>query len=391
MKKLALGALFGFLAACGGKSGTTTDAPVITTVDGSVDAPALACNVLAQTGCAATEKCTWIEDQTTPTPLGHIGCVPNGAAAAAAACTTGPAGPMGYDNCVKGNYCLGGTCKPICDDAGGAPMCGTGYACGKYSGLFGAAGMEVAGICDPTCEPITQVRQSDNSPNCGGALDASNLPTVGCYGYWADPANGGTKWTCARVPSSAKGKVNGSVAGMEGAGNLFINSCMPGYQPLLRQAPGSSTILCTALCRPADTYMGNPAGNALHGGVTGTTQAPTSCANRGAATPTTDCIYGWINETDMQGAQTPKTAYSDTTGYCIDIAGRQVADPADATGTKKIQYPACSSLPKAGSTTAYGAKDFGCVSHDFVTAFDGAPARKVDLGLRKPYGALTLH
>ena len=74
MKKLALGALFiGGLVACGGgKDVQLIDAPN----DGNV----AACNPVAQTGCAANEKCTWFIDQKadeTLTPprqeVGHIG------------------------------------------------------------------------------------------------------------------------------------------------------------------------------------------------------------------------------------------------------------------------------------------------------------------------------
>src|SRR5437016_6095766 len=58
------------------------------------------CNPLTQTGCCAPEKCTWYIDATAPTPLGHIDCAPEGVIPLGGACTYGPPGTMGFDNCV---------------------------------------------------------------------------------------------------------------------------------------------------------------------------------------------------------------------------------------------------------------------------------------------------
>src|ERR1041384_8183405 len=75
-------------------------------IDGApTDVPIGACNPLTQTGCNAGEKCTWINDQDNP-PIGHVGCAPDGTIALDGACTDPPAGPMGYDTCVKGTVCL---------------------------------------------------------------------------------------------------------------------------------------------------------------------------------------------------------------------------------------------------------------------------------------------
>src|SRR5262245_38931909 len=97
MKQLVFGALAGFLVACGGGGGNNP----IHVIDSGSGGSDMTCNVLTQTGCNAGEKCTWIHDQTNPTPLGHIGCAPDGTAATGAACMYGADGPMGYDNCLK--------------------------------------------------------------------------------------------------------------------------------------------------------------------------------------------------------------------------------------------------------------------------------------------------
>src|SRR5258706_5342207 len=173
------------LAACGGSTAKKTgnDAPIDVSSGGSADAPTDSrlidspnvilidappdssggvCNVLTQTGCTASEKCTWIIDQAdVNASIGHIGCAPNGVQATGASCTRNPPGATGYDDCVRGDYCFGpglggaGVCRVICDNAGGSPACTAGFACTTYDGVFGPSGQPVAaGGCDPTCDPL---------------------------------------------------------------------------------------------------------------------------------------------------------------------------------------------------------------------------------------------
>ena len=114
------------------------------------------CNVLTQTGCAVGQKCQWVFDQTTPTPLGHITCVPDGTVPVAGSCTYGPIVTPdpgscvsgSYDTCAGGGQCWNGTCEAICDPHGGAPGCGSGQSCVTHDGLFGDYGPPVAGVCE---------------------------------------------------------------------------------------------------------------------------------------------------------------------------------------------------------------------------------------------------
>jgi hypothetical protein len=115
--------------------------------DAGVDVPH-PCNVLDQTGCMAGQKCTWIIDAITPGPLGHIGCVPDGAVDIGSACTQGAPGPMGFDNCKAGEMCWSGICEQVCDPQGGAPQCGASTTCTVHTELFGQP--PAAGTCDPT-------------------------------------------------------------------------------------------------------------------------------------------------------------------------------------------------------------------------------------------------
>src|SRR3954451_21253689 len=102
MKKLAFGALLAGLIACGGNK-AKPDGAIIIGNDGS-DGTVQACDVLANTGCATGEKCTWIWDQRDATAdLGHIGCATDGTVAASGACTFNM-DPIGFDNCVGGTF-----------------------------------------------------------------------------------------------------------------------------------------------------------------------------------------------------------------------------------------------------------------------------------------------
>src|SRR5688572_1976266 len=202
------------LVGCGGGGGSKNeDAGIVDAVDAPPDAPpdgALApkcalnpaapptcgvtaapttpatsvaqCNVLAQTGCLATEKCTWIADQDNPA-VGHVGCVPNGGQAIECACTRGAAGTTGYDDCARGSICVAGQCKTICDTQGGAPTCATDFACGRYAGLFDTGGVTIAGACDPTCDPLTQCTPNGRTEQQATACGATNaaMPNRGCY------------------------------------------------------------------------------------------------------------------------------------------------------------------------------------------------------------------
>ena len=158
MRMQALGALFiGVVAACGGGG-------KVKLLDAGVDAP-VACNPVAQTGCMTGEKCTWIVDidgSTTMAELGHVGCAAIGPSPTpdGATCTDATmAVNGGADTCVMGDLCISGKCKPICDPqlVGGASAgaCAANYACATYAGVFSSGGPALAGVCEPTCDPLT--------------------------------------------------------------------------------------------------------------------------------------------------------------------------------------------------------------------------------------------
>jgi hypothetical protein len=392
-------------------------------IDAGLDAPSV-CNVLAQTGCGTGEKCTWIIDTASPSPLGHIGCAPDGAAAVGSACTRNPPGATGYDDCVKGNYCFGpdsggaGVCKAICDPAGGTPMCTSGYACSTYDGLFGPSGQPpAAGVCVPQCDPIADNNFLGSNGNdrtgtvCGSAGSAAGsgfLYSNGCYGY-PDGSFGVTTWTCAgQVNYSRVHRATcdntvhaGDLATCAAfSSSVYINGCASGYEPMFYDAEGATTIDCIALCRPATckndaaagaAYPGTPncgtagsasmniRGNPSGHDCTSTKVQYVSFQDTPYAWPGTSgsasmalydgeqCFYSWLFEFDSAN-NFIQSSTSDTVGFCVDHSKYRY-DPTGGSNMTTV-WPRCDQIGLGsagyGATAFSDAISFGCV--DTTTA-----------------------
>jgi hypothetical protein len=355
MKKLALGALIAGLAACGG--GGSDHNTVIVTDGGDDGGGAPGCSPTAQTGCNAGEKCTWINDQDDP-PIGHVGCAPDGAIAIGETCTEPAAGPMGYDTCKKGSYCISGECKQICDNNGGTPACDGDHSCTIYDGLFENSGSTVAGVCDPGCNPLTQeLKIGTNKAACGSPM--ANAPTKGCYGF--------DDYSCAPVPTGALTLIDRQVPKGNASGNPYLNGCAPGFIPFFFEMTGSTKTLCSGLCAAVETdntkgaRLGDP--NAL--GKIPTDSAPvaghaTCTANiKGSNTTNDSCIfiYPYVVKEDGtfdQGFQTGP--YFDTMGVCFDNSKFTYDSNNDMTnsppGGADLNIPQCDSLPPPSAGTA---------------------------------------
>lgn len=389
MKKLALGALFvGLLAACGG--GSDTNKIHIPDGSGTTDGGPTTCNPLTQMGCNAGEKCTWIIDQTTPMYVGHIGCVMDGTAATGAACMFGAPGATGFDNCAKGGVCSAfgttgqaGTCKQICDNAGGAPMCDASHVCVQYSKLFstGASSPAAAGVCDLACNPLT-----DNDFDGSGSAShkttgtCGSATTIGCYGIPSGGTPPATGWSCTGdINANADGTDKGlrhrvecttATGCADTDGTIYVNSCNQGYLPLFRESTAVSTAVCIAMCKPADCYSGNcGTNNANRLGVVGNRcSAPDRVpgANFNTGPYREECEYLWSEELDGSGNFLPSPT-SDTMGFCFDH-GQYKYDPTGGTNPT-IPYPGCEqlALTATGSDpsmplTYFSAADFGCIN-----------------------------
>jgi hypothetical protein len=336
------------------------DAPVVL-LDAPIDSPTSGvCNVLAQTGCAVSEKCTQLKDQESPF-IGHIGCAPVGTVAIGAACTIGAAGPQGYDDCVGGAVCVSGQCKSICDHQGGSPVCGASYACKRYQNVLEVGGIHVAGVCDPKCDPLTQASAVTTPTAACGSVDPTN-PNRGCYGH--------SDYSCAAVLAGALTLTDRTVPP-----SFVLNACAPGYMPILYSATGSTTLTCNGLCAALETDNTVAHVNNGKGDPAALAKLPTQAASAaGNATcnagvkgseASSSCLFLWNYLADDFGMVPPEfTPWVDVLGVCVardhyrydfDNDGQLTA--ADPT------LPDCATLPpRSAATSGFydDAADFGC-------------------------------
>ena len=359
MKKLALGAvLAGFLAACGGGgSGDDVVQPIDARADSTtgndggdtIDAPvSLACDPIAppgMQGCATGEKCTWIRVQNTPSIIGALGCVADGTVPLDGTCTRGePGQATGYDNCTAGNICIGpatgGVCQDICGfDSSANAACASGQACTRYQNTF-ANGTEpqIAGACNPTCQPLTQLRD-DNGQACPAGR--------GCYTLAGDVT---TIAVCATAGTFTHNQTIVYPAGhpMEGMpippANVAANACAPRHTPR-GTAPGANTVECGALCAPKDVSMGLNVGD--EAGDQATTH---TCGDLDAPPPETNpggesCRYFWARE-----RATTLTPFSNTLGTCWDHTQLWYDSDLDPNRVGDMPMPRCPTLAPGADT-----------------------------------------
>lgn len=369
MKKLALGALFAGLAACGGGGNNNS----VNLIDGGGgDAGPGVCNPLGAAGsqgCNAGEKCTWINDQDNP-PIGHVGCAPDGTLDIGAACTDPVAGPMGWDDCKVGGVCLSGECKQICDHQGGTPACDANHSCTRYADFFEAGGVAVAGVCDPACDPLTQeLKVGTNTAACGSTT-APEMPNKGCYGY--------DDYSCAPAGATQLTLTDRMPPRTNASGNPYLNGCAPGFIPLFYEMTGSTVTLCSGFCSALEvdnTTIGTltPAdrddGDATALGKLPTSPAPvagdaTCGALKKGSRPSSTCRFMWPYLIDDTTGELPVAFdmnYKDTMGVCMAIEYFQYDTNNDM--MPDAPYPSCTILPRRSTATtgdADDAADWGC-------------------------------
>jgi hypothetical protein len=301
---------------CGTVSDAGTDPPD-SGVQDPLDASTEACNLVTQTGCPTDQRCGWIRIAEN---LAIPGCVPIGSAGVMDSCLYGPDGETtGHDDCQKGLVCLSGRCLAACrtDDPN---ACSSGFACVKYAGFDD--GTQLLGGCGPTCNPVTQTRDFDGALACGSPNPT--VPTLGCYG-----APGGT-FSCAPAGDSTKThRVDAATGGF-----VYLNSCAPGYAPLLRRSSADPSPVCIAFCSPAESYSGSSAS------IAGT--APHTCPARGASAPE-ECRFFWFLEPLEDGARI-LSPYSNGVGFCFDPTQYLLWDDDNNSATPNVASPSCAVL-----------------------------------------------
>ena len=318
------------------------DAAVASDRSTGTDASVDGCNPETQEPCASPARCTWVR---IAAEQGHFGCVAAGSVAAQQTCTVGASGEStGFDDCQRGLFCsgTGDTCKAICTLT--SDNCASHFACQQFAGVFANNGAQPAyGLCEATCNPLTQTRDFDGAPACGSPNPAQ--PSLGCVGRPDFP------FTCAHAGDPNR---TSDVPAADHGGQVYLNSCAPGYLPLLRRSNADSTVLCIALCQPGPTDQSSPANAA---GLVGSAY---TCPARGAG-GTHECRYWWWLE-DMTAATWP-TSLSNTIGYCIDYTQYQYDSNNDTIAD--TTFPSCTTLTSGdsdGNGTA-DTLDWGCAPH----------------------------
>jgi hypothetical protein len=282
--------------------------------DGGPDAGS-PCNPIAQTGCTPGQRCTW---DATGTTTGQWVCRPPGSIPSGGACSNPDGG--GTDDCIGGTECVLGTCSAFCTTP--PDSCPTNYGCEAFGGLFD--GMNY-GLCQPTCDPLTQVRKVDGAAACGSPN--ASMPTIGCYGFGAGP------FFCSQSLDTTK---TSDVPAAAPGGNVFQNACAPGFLPLLSASTSNqTTFICVALCEPAVTSSTQTAGAAG--------SPPHSCPDRGAGSPH-ECRFWWFVENPTNGLD----PFSNTLGFCIDYTKYQYDSNGD--GVPDAVYPSCTTLSDTAHT-----------------------------------------
>lgn len=334
MKNLILGAaLVALAAACGGGG-----KPQL--IDAAVDAQFI-CNPVAQTGCMAGEKCTWIVDvdaTMTDDEVGHIDCVPLAATPTpdGAACADAVSNVNGgADTCVAGDLCISGKCKPICDPqtgAGGsaAGACPTDFACTTYAGVFSVGGPAVAGVCEPACDPLTQQLKVGGAQACGST--DPTMPSAQCV-FGPDPAT----WVCAPSGSILYARTDRKEPLTDRTtGRPFPNGCAPGFIPFyFNDASGAMKTMCTGLCAPLKVDKTIAVGDHAkdnQGDLTvpvKLTAEPMPLAGNGVcvdkkkgaediqAPKGEDCRFSWFPLTRGDPTKAVPTPYNNSLGFCF--------------------------------------------------------------------------
>jgi hypothetical protein len=369
MKMQVLGALVaGVVAACGGDK--------VKLLDGGPDAP-MACDPVRQGGCMIGEKCTWIVDiDATPNTneIGHIGCAPIGTTADGAACTDATMSMNGgVDTCLPGDLCISGKCKPICDpqllDGTATGACAKNYACSVYSGVFVSSGTPVAGVCEPTCDPLTQALNVGTTGTAACGSSDPSRPTGTCV-----VSAGFRSFHCAPTSASLYANLDRKPPLADANGTYYGNGCAPGFIPFyLEDGSGSMKTLCSGMCAPLKvdaTIAADPAHKDDNkGDVNALGKLPTDAAPAAGRSTCAvgvkgsdveeDCRYLWFSLAKGDPANALPSRFNDTLGICFAYA-RFITIDANNDGIPETPEKSCAKLGTVADPVFGTAKQNGC-------------------------------
>lgn len=383
MRNRILGAAVAALAAACGRGGASEPA------DASIDAQLL-CNPIAQTGCMASEKCTWVIDanadpSTGSGPIGHVGCAPaDPTATRGMACTAAVAGINdGADHCVKGEICISHVCKQICDPqlapGAGAGACDTTHACLAYRGVFEASSAPIAGACEVGCDPLTQQRATDKAEACGSA-DAT-MPTATCVPTTEEFKS----FACAPVQTLTATDRMPPVAPTDDPNAIIGSGCAPGFLPFsFDDGSGVMKTLCSGLCAPVKMdrtiAMTAPANRKPYGNTSAPGKLPGDLKAVPGHATCLDGVKGSIPASDPQGddiedcrfiwapleiASNPSsptpvdTPYNNLLGVCFAYSRFKTVDT-DNDGKPDAFQKSCKDLGTTPDPIYGTAQDAGC-------------------------------
>jgi hypothetical protein len=392
MNNLTLGAAVAALAAACGGGGKSQ------LLDASIDAPLL-CNPIAQTGCMASEKCTWIIDaNANPTtgsgPIGHVGCAPVAATPSirGMACTAAMAGINdGADSCARGDICIARVCKQICDPqlASGtaAGACDPTHACLSYRGVFEAASAPIAGACEVGCDPLTQRLATTKDEACGSA--DPTMPTATCVPTGPEFKS----FACAPVQTLTATDRMPPFAPPDDPGAIIGNGCAPGFLPFFfEDGSGAMKTLCSGMCAPVkmdrtlaasappnQKWYGNTSAlGKLPGGMKAVAGNATCLDGVKGSIPASDpqgdgiedCRFIWAPLAIAANQQNPTpvdTPYNNTLGMCFAYSKFLVRDASN----NMVPEKSCRDLGTAPDPIYGTAEDNGCYP---LPGFPGAAA-----------------
>ncbi|MEO7732886.1 MAG: hypothetical protein ABIY55_18115 [Kofleriaceae bacterium] len=391
----------GWLVACGSQPAAPADA----TFDAT-----MACNPVAQTGCALNEKCTWVVDLDATamrSAVGHIGCAPDGTIADAGACNDAVASASnGIDNCLHGEVCVTGKCKPICDPQllAGVGACATNDACSIYADIFNSAGTSVAGVCEPSCDPLTQALNAGAAPTAACGSPDPTQPAGACVA-----SVGFRSFHCAPTSTPLYANLDRSAPFTDALGNAYSNGCAPGFIPFyFEDASGAMKTLCTGMCAPLkvdqtiagqaghqDDNRGDKAalGKLPTDGEPAMARATCDAGVKGSTVTAPhgqDCRFLWFPLAKGDPTRPLLSPFNDTLGVCF--AYEKFVTVTVPGMAQKQAEKSCAELPAAPTSDPFGsAKDNGCYPLAESIGVRVAPHRASSFRLANGAGLAVRH